>query len=371
MNLNRILSILALLICSFFIGIIYLKARTPKIKIITSILLGSIFAILAYNFIPEDNYDLVRHHDMAKVMANAESTEDFFNLTRNNDLEILPLTYSMIIGKIGDYNLMQAIIVLIGYSLLFYLLLDYRNTKRLPAIKFIPLLLVTIFGQHILFYFSGLYNYFAINLFAFALYLDYVKRKKYWPYILYGVALLMHNSILLPAAALLITKVKKGNISKRFSIILLSVLLLSNVLLSIVVDMLNIDFLTNIKMTYDSYVAHNDKMIGLYDGFYLFMSITKILIALFACWICRKEESNKNSRNYTLLLSIIVIALSFSSIAITRFSSLILFTSIPVIVDAIKDNSGPSRLLMALIVLLAVTYTFYSLQTIMPMIYLG
>ncbi len=371
MSAAGLITTIALIICCISFFALSLKAKSQKMRVVSSVLLGLVFGFLAYRFVPEKNYDLVRHQDIARSMENIETVDGFFNKIKENDLEILPQAYSFTIAKIGDYSLMPAIIAFIGYGLLFYMLIDYKSRTEISSVQFALLTLVVIFGQHILFYFSGLYNYFAINLFAFAFYLDTIKKKKIAPYVVYALALLTHNSLILPIAVLAVLKIKKGKITTRFMIIVLLALLLFGVMVDTILDVLDIDFLNGIKSTFDGYIANNNKWFSLYDGFYLFMSITKIMIALLSCWICRHDDENKQDRAFTVLLATIVTVLSFYSIAITRFSSLVLFVSVPVLFSAMEKKGTASQLLNIIMVVLALSYTIYSLQTIIPMINLG
>lgn len=352
--------------------VLYLNAKTCRRKVISSILMGIFFAVLAYMFVPESDFDLVRHHEMASRFADVANVDDFWAVVHTNNLEFLPQLFDFVIAKIGNYNLMQATIVLFGYSMLFYMLIDYKWRLNLSNSKFLMVALLTIFGQHILFYFSGLFNYFAINIFAFAVYLDYIKGKKKISFALLLLSLLIHDSMLLPFILLLLFKVKRGNISKRFLVLFTVVALLwFGVILKFVVEKIDVDFLTNIKRAYDMYVAHNDNMLTLYDGFYLFMSVTKIAVALLACWVQRKNENMQLIRNFIYLLTAAIVVLSISSIAFTRFSTLVLFIALPLIMDAMaKKRVKFNWLLITSVTLLGLLYFAYSVYVLSPLIVL-
>ena len=368
MEMTNVLFLMMLCLYELVMFMFYLKAKTRRAKVITSFMMALGFALSAYAFVPKSSYDLVRHHEMAENFAQLPSFSAFLETIGDYDLELLPQLYSFMIAKIGDYNLMQSIIVLIGYGLLFYILKDYKDHKRLTNGKFLMVVLLIIFGQHILFYFSGLYNYFVINLFAFATYIDYVKRRKKIAWVIYLLSPLIHSSMFLPLLLMVFLKMKKGKITIRTSFVFAIILLLFSTIMNLIVGVVDINYLSGLVKTYNNYMLHNDYMMSFYDGFYLFMSITKIFIVLLACWMQRKSSENEALRNFAYLMSVAIIILSFSSIAITRFSSLALFVALPLIFDIICQKNRNAARFMVLISGVAMMYFLYSLWTIIPYI---
>lgn len=339
--------------------------------ILLSLLVGVLMGFLAYHFVPRATHDLVRHFRVVDALAPVSSVEDFFRASEDIDREFIPRVYSLVIAKIGNHNLLQTFVAFFGYSSLCYILFDYRNKVKMKNSSFFFLLLLILFGQPMIYYFSGLYNYLAINLFALATYFDYYKDKKKIALVLYFLTPFIHSSMILPLAVTLFLKIKKGKISKSFLAIFGLVMLFFGVFMGFIVDLLNWDFLISIKTVYDNYVASNDRMMDLYDGFYLFMSITKVLLALSACWLCSGSDENKKVRNLIYLMTVTVIVLSISSIAFTRFSSLILFISIPIIVDVASKKNRQSQLIRLSILALSILYIIYTIYTISPFIIFG
>lgn len=373
MNFSRIFAIIIFIICVAVILMIYLRAKKTSTKIISSVLMGILIATIAYFFLPNDNYDLVRHWEVVNRFKDVESFDAFLRVSNSCDLEVLPQVYSFVIAKIGDYHLLPAILALLGYSPLFYMMIDYKNRIKIPTFKFIGVMLVMIFGQHMLFYFSGLYNYFAINMFAFAIYMDYVVGKRIFPWIVYLLSPFMHISMLLPLALMIIAKLMKNKITLRFVAIFALFFALFSWIMNYTIDITNIEFLSAVKATFDSYVAHNTSLMSLYDGFYLYMSVTKIGLAVLACYSIRKNNQYGNLSLYIYFLAAIVIVLSVSSIAITRLSSLILFISLPIIMDVVNDGIKKERtsLWPFAIYILGVSYAIYTIMVITPFIQLG
>ena len=131
-----------------------------KLGIIYSILLGFMFGILAYYFNPPENYDLFRLKLIVSELVNLNFNE-VLTLTKVSDLEFIPMIYSYLISLTHNFNLLQFFVVTLGYSILFYMLYDYRKVSELDTLSFIAVVLFTIFGFNTLYFISGLYNYIA------------------------------------------------------------------------------------------------------------------------------------------------------------------------------------------------------------------
>ena len=368
MQVTNILFFIAVGIYSIIMLFFYMNAKTKKTRIIASILMALPLALCAYYFIPKSDYDLVRHYGVATDLADVTDIDSFVKVASRHDLEILPQPFSMIVGKTGNLALMQTVIVFIGYALLFYMLIDYKSRKNVQNGIFVPVMLMVVFGQHMLFYFSGLYNYFAINLFAFAVYLNYIVGAKRLPIALYILSAFVHSSMLLPLGLMIIFKLKRNKIGLGFLIFMAIIFLFFDAIVGALADFTNLDILIGIKNTYNSYLAHNDRMMQLYDGFYLIMTVTKILVALAACWIQRGSKDNQRIRGYTYLIVVATIILSISSIALTRFSSLVLFVAFPIIIDALSRRGAEAQALTLTTYVIAIVYAIYSINTMLPLI---
>ena len=345
MDVSKILLLSVLLLSSVAAFVMYLRSKTKFGKIFTSILMGLLLAVAAYNFVPENSYDLVRHWEVVDQFKNVETVDGFMR-NMGADLEVFPRLLSFVVAKIGDYNLLQASVVLLGYSVLFYMLIDYKNREDILMHKFLLVLPLIIFGQHMLFYFSGLYNYLAINLFAFGVYLEFVKQRRGIALVLYLITPFVHMSMLLPLAMLILFKIMKKRLTVKSLAIFVLVLMSITAIIDFATEVFDWKYLEYAKKAYYSYTLHNDRMIKFYDGFYMFMSVVKFAVSLLPCWLLRREEKNREIRDFVVLMSVAVIILSFSSIAMTRFSSLILFMAIPLIFDLLNRNTSLSRYLL-------------------------
>lgn len=334
--------------------------------VVQSLLFGLIMGFLAYHFVPDSNYDLVRHRKVAESMEFVESVDDFEGVSKTTDLEIIPRLYSLAIAKIGDYDLLQFFVVVVGYTALAYILLDYRKESKLNWCRFLALFILAIFGQSMLFYFSGLYNYLAINLFALACYLDYMKDKKKMAFVVYLLSPFVHGSMLLPLGLTFLLKIRKNRISVKFFIALVIALFAFEPILGFVADLFDIEFLNAAKNTYSSYVLYNGNVIKYYDGFYMFMTVSKIILVLIACWLQRGVERTAVLRNLTYLLTTATAILSLSSVTITRFSSLILFIAVPIINDAMNEKNRRSQLFSIVVGVVAILYLIHTAYSLIP-----
>ncbi|MBR3319966.1 hypothetical protein IKG20_01535 [Candidatus Saccharibacteria bacterium] len=367
MNLSSLLASIALLFYTLIVFAFYTKVKSKKGMIITSLLLGIAMAIIAYNYIPNSTYDLVRHHQLATRFTNVESFDGFIKTLASN-YEFIPQLFMLLVAKIGDLNLLQTIFVLVGYSSLFYILIDYKNRANLTPGKFICVFLLITFGQHINYYYSGLFNYAAINLFALAVYLDYVKGHKVLPLIIYAISPFIHKSMFLPLLIVCIFKLKRGKTSKRFWCLYIIFLLLFTVLADFIVGLLNISYLTQAKNALNSYIANSgtEQMLGWYGGVYLLMSVLKVFIVAWACFIERKNANNTTVRNITNLTNLSVVVLSLSAIALTRFTSLTLFISTPIIIDAMKKDTPSSKWFHIAVLIVGVLFLAISIGVMIP-----
>lgn len=348
-----------------------ISSRRKKLIVFFSILFGLFMGFLAYNFVPKSDYDLVRQWKVMDRFESVETVEEFIKTTETVDREIIPQIYSLLISKTGNHNLLQFFVVVVGYAALCYILLDCRDRAKLSDVKFIMVFILAILGQSMLYYFSGLYNYLAINLFALAVYLDYIKKYRKTAWIVYIVSPLIHSSMVLPLFLVVLLKLIRNKVDIKFLGLFVVVLMLFGPIIDLVIELFNIDFLNDIKSIYDSYILANDGMIKYYDGFYLFMSVSKIGIALVACWLQKGKETTTPIRSMVYLTTCVVIILSLSSIAITRFSSLVLFVSLPLIMDAMFEKGKRQQLFTGVVFITALLYLVYTVRMMMPLIQIG
>ena len=324
---------------SFFAVFKYFS-KSKKCKILYSAILGILIGTMAFYFNPAEDFDLVRHQQVVRDYQNTDIS-DFFENTGRHELELLPQFISFLISRTNNVDLLQFFIISIGYTLLFYMLLDYKKKKNISNLKFIPLFIIMMFGQFTLYFFSGLYNYLAIILFAFAFYLDYEKKcKKKYCYPLYLLSVLMHSSMILPSVLLMLFKfsgnVINGKFIRRFVMGLL-IIVFSFILLT---DVLQVEAILHLKYVFMTYVIENTRMKNYYWGNILFMEILKAILSftMFMYYSKIRKKQNEFTLFSVFLLLFVVITSPFFIMSI-RFIPLILYICYVPLVDMFEDDN--------------------------------
>lgn len=346
-------------------AILYFSADTRKSIVFLSIMLGILVGFFAYNFTPADNYDLVRHQSIVKKFETVHDFDSFVEVYNSDSREPLPLLYSLLISRTGDVNLLQFFVVVIGYSSLFYILADYKKRVGLSNTQFIPIFIMVLFGQHTLYYFSGLYNYVAINLFALAFYLDYSHEKRAIPYIIYVMTFFIHTSMILPLMLLLLFKLNKNRLSKRLYFYSVVAVLIGLVFLLNTGDASG-DGLDTLRSMFSGYSSNNAYYLRFYDGFGLVVDVLKIVLIFFAYKLTKNLEELKSVRAFVALALPILVVLFPISIVLIRFVTLFFFISIPILMSAVKVRHEDVRLLYLTYIVCAFIFAFYNIHTIYP-----
>lgn len=342
----------------------YLLDRNKK-GILYSLLLGFMFGVLAYYFNPPENYDLYRLKLIVSELVNLDFKE-ILTLTKVSDLEFIPMIYSYLIATTHNFNLLQFFVVTLGYSILFYMLYDYRKYTKLDTISFMAVVLFTIFGFNTLYFISGLYNYIAIIIFAFAIYNEYIKKNyKIISYILYVLTLFIHNSMFFPFAILLIYKISNNKFNFKSSFLVLFVFFFAYYILNFINNYANMSIITKVLNMYNSYVSSNGEFKHLYSGYILLIELIKWVITL-ACVIFQKNRKKLNEANgFILLLSLGTLVMIPRSRVMIRFVMLIQFIGIVPMIDLLKYNHK-NRVLNFMIIagfgFMFLSYTFFVLR---------
>ena len=186
-----------LLATAFMIPLSVIFAKNKRRVVISALVIGVFFGLMAYIFIPDAGYDLVAHHREVSEYSKVSSIDDYIKVSKINTLEPIPQFISYAISRMGNSNLLQALVVFVGFSSIAYITLDNMlRIKISPARKLLYLACVLL-AQSLLYFFSGLYNYLAICIFALGYYIENIKKHKYSGAILYLLAILTHISILL------------------------------------------------------------------------------------------------------------------------------------------------------------------------------
>ena len=361
--------IFTLLLIIIFIFNMYLYFFDSNKKgILYSLIFGLLFGILSFHFIPEITYDLTKHHNVVDTIKNLSSSSNIIKYLYSIDLELLPKAISLIISCFNNHNYLQLLITSIGYFLIFYMLYDYKKNIKLKSIYSIPLVLFIIFGFHILYFFSGLYSIFSMILFSFAFYLNYIKQKnKKVVYLFYALSLLMHNSIIFPFLILLFFKLTKEKISIKTIILCIIIYYFTGTILEFIDSITSIQFISNINYMYNAYTSKNEIFIKYYSGYTYFIELSKLLFLLLLSILNSKNfKTNKKINDFIILMSVMILIMSFKSRIMIRYANLIQFIGIITIQDFfvnIRKNNILYYLLMIFLLFIYFLYFVHLLNT--------
>lgn len=347
--------------------LLYIVLINPKGNmIIKSLVFGLLFGIIAYNFIPHKDYDLMRHHLFIIDFIKNDNFNYLITKIHLHQYELIPTIYSYLIAKLNNINLSQFFIVTLGYSTMYYLVSDYAKKMNLNKWYFIPILLFTIFGFYVLYFISGLYFYIAVILFSLAVYLDYQKdTNKIIVYLLYFLTLFIHDSLLFPMAILILYKLFKNRINVISIIIISFVIYFSYDILSFLV-LNKLTFLEPIVRMYNAYMLNQDYMRRLYSNHIFFIEISKIITVLIFSLIS-SIKGIKNKVNYLLiLLSLSTIFMITKSIVMIRFAMIIQLIGIVPMIDYFKSSNNKKYKIIFYLILvtLSIYYLIYFIYTI-------
>lgn len=285
------------------IGIIMDK----KHKFIYGILLALLLAIIAYNFNPKEEHDLYRYYSEIENYYQNINIERFVQKNMFNNTKFLFVILEFIVAQIGNNRLLPFIITFIGYSLTFYMILDYSKIKKIRPLTTIVVLFTFILTFYHINFISGLAQYLAIVIGFFAFYMEYVKQKKKWYYkILYVIPMLIHLSMIIIPCIRLLMCFNFKKIKKFYIILLLIYALLPNLIYQI------INLIPNMSMIaykINSYMLNEDSIfIMAYDIGTLILLIFYILIY----YTSRKKLKDEIGEEFSYFIEIILLFNIFS-----------------------------------------------------------
>lgn len=316
-----------------------------KHNLIYSILLGLIFAIIAYNFIPDENYDLYRYYlEMEYYYSHISFTKFLSHYSFGNKYLLILLQY--IFAQNGNYRLLPFVITLIGYSLSFYIILDYSKIKNYSGIsKVFTLLFFTLTFYHINFI-SGLAQYLSIIIGFFGFYLEYIKNNKKWIYkIFYILPLFFHISMIIIPLIRLVLHFDFNKIKKVYIIILSMYLILPTIFYKII-SLFSILSIFSQKIS--SYVINGNSLITSYDFFTLFVVIIFIFIFFNYKKIISESLPSKFLDFSELILFLNLFSLLYRDIFSRIFNISILCMSI-IILTLLNKKIGKEKIIITIL----------------------
>lgn len=359
---------LLVIICPIigFVLAIFLYFTDKKHTVFLSIILGLIFGIISYYIIPATTYDLYKLREPYFAFKNNYCAWSyFFQYITTTKFEKIPMLYTFLISKIGNIDLLQFFIVTTGYSLLFYIMADYRKIKNIKNVYFIPIVINIIFGYYVFHAMTGLYFYFSMILFSFAFYLEYTKKKsKLITYPIYILSLGMHTTTFFAIAILCIFKLFKEQINIKKIVLTLVLVVFSYQLLSIICTKLNIPLISSIMNIYTAYLKNNDKTSKIYDGALFILEFLKLTLCILFLYKNRKNESDKKNNSFLVLMIVCTVFMMSQSIVMIRFIMLIQFVAIVPMFDVFDNKNKNNIYIYMLMLLFSLYYIIYFFHTL-------
>lgn len=354
-------------ILGIFLVVLGFFIDSKKSSIGYALMIGLFFGIVSYYFIPPETYDLFRHHEVVqKVMGF--SLQEFLNISKGmsaqlSEVEFLPLCISYLVGITGNVNLLQFVIVSLGYTILFYLLYDYRKESNISTFSFIILTFFIFLGFNALNFISGLWFYLATLIFALAFYFDYIKKKKkFLCYLLYIIPVLLHTALIFPLAILVLYKFFGNKLSMKVILITVCGLTFPIFILHFLNQIISIPLFMTIERMYHSYFTQNDSMYVFYGGITFLLEIVKLGIVIGAIYFQNKRYKYKGINGFILLLSIAILVMVPQTIIMIRFCMLLQFIGIVPLLDSFSSITKNKVLYLFVILFITFISFFYQMR---------
>ena len=324
-----------------------------------SILIGVSLGIISYYYVPKEGYDLIKNHNMVLMLQNMKFS-DVVSISGSLDLEFIPVFYSYFISFFNNVDLLQFFVVSGGYSILFYMLYDYRKKVSIDNISFFIISLFIFFGFNTLYFISGLYCYLAFIIFSFVFYSEYVNNKNSLICsILYILLIFVHNSLLLPVAILFLMKLLKNKFNIKIVISLVLLFVSTFYVLTYLNTIINSASLQRVLMMYNVYTENNDHYKIYYSGIVFFIEISKLVMTL----LCSLKNQKKDiTINYIFSLSLITILMMIKARLAIRYIMIIQFIGMVPIMNVLKEKKKYRVIYLIVLVILTCIYMAYFIK---------
>ncbi len=309
-------------------------------------------AVLAYYWVPSEEYDLSRYYTWMDNMRifKGDILIDYLFFSRG---EPLTMGYFYLVALTNNYSLLPFLPTLIGYFIMFYIIIDYCQLKKYSNKMTIFLILIFIALFKYIFLVSGIRSTLAMILCVLALYKEFIKNNNRW-YIklLYFLALGIHNGIIALIFIRLLINFKRILRMKVKTIVIYIVILIIIALIFLVILSEQIEFLNMIKQKIMYYIEI-ETVISL-QYFYRCAQLILSAYMLFLVWKNKiyDEKYTENMKKYYKFIQTLIIMcfLVFVYYDIwIRYLDFILFMELPIIADLLtsyKDKKNKEYLLL-------------------------
>lgn len=342
-----------------------------KLRLLYSMVLGIAAGLIAYNFAPPISFDLYRHHEDVLAMAQYNSWANIPDLLFESSEPIQALILNIIAGT-GNPNLLQFIIVTFGYAILLFCIGDYAKRSNAKKSSLLLALLLTLSSFTAINFFSGLWNYIAIIIFALAFYLDVYRGKSKWiSYPLYLITPFIHLSMVFPVLLIVIFKLTRNRINPLSVTLSLTAFLAPPLILSILSTVTNIPALVQIESMYRAYFINGDQFLNLYGGSVMAMELLKgcfygiIALLFYRTLRVGGHVTLYKTAAFVMLLTFTTFVMVISSVVFLRFILLVQIIGVPLIIYVLDSGSRKLRFTLALIIImLSLIFCVYQFMTL-------
>ncbi|MBQ3292946.1 hypothetical protein IJG93_01380 [Candidatus Saccharibacteria bacterium] len=330
------------------LGVIFAKG---KIKKTYAFLSAFSLAMMAYIFVPDSTMDLYRHHQQLSLFVDFDISRMFGFI--QSDFEPLHYFVKFIVAQTGDYNLLQFLIVLIGYFELFFMVADLAELKKMKP-WMVGLLLLYVFSSvRFIDFASGLrFNFAIINL-ALGVYLFFFKKRKYLPYLFFALAVGMHISTLLTAIPILMFSKLKRFRELRISTLLILILLslMPGLIVTLLANILGTDngFADMVNKMYNAYFVNGNENFGyLHGGWNLFFPVLNMIIGILVAAYMSKRLANRRYCVFVIYIAAVLLALTVNGGVFMRYGFFVTMLALPVLMDMMTTVKN-KRLVLLLV----------------------
>jgi len=191
-----------------------------------------LFACFAYWVIPKGEMDLTRYFEQVAYFGTMD-WNTFVSTILNNDFLFIQKLLFYFVGRSGDYHLLPAIVIFISYFIMFYMMTDYANRTNAKSKELLLALLFLLSVMPFITLVSNVRNILAFSILSFAIYREFVQKKKnILTLLIYIIPLFIHVSslalILIKLIAQRSSRVTIKNIIIYLIVSLTSFIILSN-----------------------------------------------------------------------------------------------------------------------------------------------
>lgn len=300
-----------------------LKEHFKKnIAIYIAIIIAAIPAIIGYFWTPRQGYDLYEYYSWMQKMNtfNMQDLVSYF-IYRGEPIVML---YFYVIAKIGNFQLLQVLPTFLFYFIAFYMLIDYAKQKEI-SYKKVALVAIVLIALVEYIYIMGCFRYtLAYIIFALALYLNYMKKKKgIGIALLYIIPCFIHLSAFIFLALRIIALIKNKKVLIAIISIIAVVLIFPQPFVEFAKQILGENSLIN-KINYYFIESRSEIQLSLQYFFRIAQNLFLILISLYYDWRHKKENPFKDYNKFLNLMLIVVILSTPYQAMLVRFTDMLL-----------------------------------------------